>query len=80
MLMTAAFLFCSAMMAQHGCAGNSLSESRPRSEAVMLIVDQGISVLVLLLVVITCALRRLLDWSVQLPSYACVLLNCCLVP
>ena len=72
--------FCSSMMAQHGCTGNSLSESTPRSETVMLVVDQVISVLVLLLAVITCAFRCLLDWSVQLSSYACVLLNWCLVP
>jgi hypothetical protein len=70
----------SSMMAQRGCTGNSLSESTPRSETVMLVVDQVISVLVLLLVVITCAFRCLLDWSVPLPSYACVLLNYCLVP
>ena len=70
----------SSMMAQRGCTGNSLSESAPRSETGMLVVDQVISVLVLLLVVITCAFRCLLDWLVQLLSFACVLLKCCLVP
>jgi hypothetical protein len=45
--------FCSSVMARHGCTGNSLSESTPRSETVMLVVDQVISVWVLLLVVIT---------------------------
>ena len=66
-------------MAQRVCTGNSLSKSTPRSETVMLVVDQVISVLLLLALVITCAFRCLLHWSVQLPSYACVLLNWCCV-